>query len=159
MPPQEAAAVMPINPAAGAETGNIVSRIIWLVLFAAPTAVFATAASLTPNPVGHGTHMQLGLPPCGFYVMTGYPCPGCGLTTCFSYMVRGDVVNAALANPFGVMLFLISAAVAIVAFIGLIKAWPVVQTLDRFHAEKWAILLAVSSLTVWGVKIATLMYS
>ena len=49
------------------------------------------AASLTPSPDGYGTHRQLvvpllgkgensQLPACSFLVMTGKPCPSCGMT-------------------------------------------------------------------------------
>ena len=65
-----------------------------------------TAATLTPSGAGHGTHTQLGLPPCGFLVYTGYPCPGCGLTTSFSHMIRLEVFGAIHANPFGILLVL-----------------------------------------------------
>ena len=115
------------------------------------------AALLTPDPDGFGTHTQLGLPPCGFFVVTGLPCPGCGLTTCFAFMIRGDVVEATRANPFGVMLFLASATIAGIAAIGFVRGWGVVATLDRLRAERWAILLAVSSLTVWVVRVVTLL--
>lgn len=53
-----------------------------------------------------GTHQQLGLPPCTFLLATGLPCPSCGLTTSFSYTVRGDLVNGARANWVGVLLCL-----------------------------------------------------
>jgi hypothetical protein len=131
--------------------------LVWLFFFAASAMVFVTAAFLTPNPIGHGTHTQLGLPPCGFLVVSGLPCPGCGLTTCFSFMIRGDVVGAAAANPFGVMLFLVSAATMFLGAFGLVRGLPVIDTLDRIQADKWAILLSVASLTVWGVRIITLL--
>ena len=34
-----------------------------------------------------GTHQQLGLPPCNFVTLTGYPCPACGMTTSFALLV------------------------------------------------------------------------
>lgn len=142
---------------APADGSRLPSRIGWLVFLLPALAVLITAALLTPNPVGHGTHTQLGLPPCGFYVFTGIPCPGCGLTTCFSYMMHLDPVGAAHANPFGVMLFLTTATVVPISFVGLVRGLPVVETLDRLHADKWAILLAVTSLTVWGVRVATIL--
>jgi hypothetical protein len=135
----------------------LLSRLTWAFFFLTPVAVFAIAAFLTPNPHGHGTHTQLGLPPCGFLVVTGLPCPGCGLTTCFAFMIRGQVVDATTANPFGVMLFLVSAATAAVAAVGFVRGWPVIQTLDRLHAEKWAILLSAGSLTVWLVRVVTIL--
>jgi hypothetical protein len=141
-------------PASGSK---LLSRFGWLLFFVPATAVLITAAFLTPNPIGHGTHTQLGLPPCGFYVMTGVPCPGCGLTTCFAYMVRADVIGAANANPFGIMLFLTTLAVVPVSLRGLVRGSPVIDTLDRMHADKWAILLAGCSLTVWIVRVVTIL--
>lgn len=137
-------------------SGTLVSRLGWLLFLLPAVAVVITAAFLTPNPIGHGTHTQLGLPPCGFYVLTGVPCPGCGLTTCFAYMVRADVTGAATANPFGIMLFLTTAAVIPISLLGFLRGRPVIDTLDRMHADKWAILLAGCSLTVWLVRVLTL---
>ncbi len=136
------------------ERGTWLSRVTWAVLFALPTAVFITAAWLTPNPHGHGTHTQLGLPPCGFLLFTGYPCPGCGLTTAFSYMIRLDFVGAWLANPFGIALFLATAAFIPVAALGFVRGWGVVAALDRMHAEKVAIVLALLSLVTWITRVS-----
>lgn len=138
--------------------GQWLHRLVWFVLFAVPTAVFVTAARLTPNPVGHGTHTQLGLPPCGFFVVTGLPCPGCGLTTSFSYLMHGDILSALRANPFGFLLFVVSFCCAVTAFLGLVRGWPVVPTLERLRAEQWAILLAATSLLVWGVRVVTMVF-
>ena len=132
-----------------------VSRAVWAVLFALPAGAIATAAFLVPDAAGHGTHTQLGLPPCGFLVLTDLPCPGCGLTTCFAHLVRGEWILATRANSFGVMLFFVSAACGVTALAGLIRGFPVIATLERLHAEKWALLLAVGSLVVWGVRVAT----
>jgi Protein of unknown function (DUF2752) len=131
------------------ERGNLSSRVAWAVLFAVPTAVFITAAWLYPDPVGHGTHTQLGLPPCGFYVFTGYPCPGCGLTTAFAHMIRGQVGGAFDANPFGVALFSAVAVFIPFAALGFVKNWDVVSALDRVHAEKVAVVLALASIVTW----------
>jgi Protein of unknown function (DUF2752) len=69
-------------------------------------AVLATAAWLKPAAAGYGTHTQLGLPPCNFLLLTHYPCPSCGLTTCFAYAIRLQFGKAFLANPFGILAFL-----------------------------------------------------
>lgn len=126
----------------------------WFFLFAIPTAVMITAMMLTPNPVGHGTHTQLGLPPCGFLMVTGLPCPGCGLTTCFTHMIRGEVVMACRANSFGVALFLVSFFTIPISATGFLRGWPVLETLDRMRFERVAILLAASSAVVWMIRIA-----
>lgn len=137
------------------EGGTVLSRVAWFFLFAIPFTVIGTARYLTPNPTGHGTHIQLGLPPCGFYVATGLPCPGCGLTTCFSYMTRGQVFDAAMQNPFGVMLFLCTVTVGVMSVIGFVRGWGVANALDRFSADKLAVLLAISAVLVWGVRLVT----
>jgi len=69
-------------------------------------AVLAIAARLTPAAAGYGTHTELGLPPCNFLRLTHWPCPSCGLTTCFAWAVRLQFRNAFLANPFGILAFL-----------------------------------------------------
>jgi Na+/melibiose symporter-like transporter len=129
--------------------GTWVSRLVWLIFFAGPLAVVITAAFLTPSSEGHGTHTQLGLPPCGFLVYTGVPCPGCGLTTSFSHMVRLEVFGAAHANLFGILLFLTTVAMIPVAAIGFVKKTPVIDTLDLLHAEKIAVVLSIVSIAVW----------
>jgi hypothetical protein len=50
------------------------------------------------------THRQLGLPPCTFYLLTGMPCPSCGMTTSFALLIRGDVINSLRANAAGTLL-------------------------------------------------------
>jgi hypothetical protein len=73
------------------------------------TAVFGIALWLDPyrsdgSARSMETHRQLGLPPCTFFAVTGYPCPACGMTTSFALLVRGDVANSARANYVGTML-------------------------------------------------------
>jgi Protein of unknown function (DUF2752) len=159
--PRERPAAYPISPPEvldarfGTPLGTIGSRLVWFVLAALPTTVITTAAMLTPNPLGHGTHTQLGLPPCGFLVVTGYPCPGCGLTTSFANMADGHIVAAAHANAFGILLFLVSAATIPVALAGLVRGWAVVPVLERLHIEKWALVLALVSMTVWVARCLT----
>ncbi len=132
------------------------SRLVWSFLFLAPLAVTLTALQLVPDPAGHSTHTQLGLPPCGFLLVTGLPCPGCGLTTSFAHMVRAEVVGAAMANPFGVLLFLLSFLTMPVALFGFVRGLPVMDTLDRLCFERWALLLITTCLVVWLVRVGTI---
>lgn len=133
--------------------GDWTSALVWTVLLAGPVAVLITAAALTPSAAGHGTHTQLGLAPCGFLAYTGYPCPGCGLTTSFAHMIRLQVIGAFEANPFGILLFLCTVAIVPVSVLGLIRRQPVIDMLDRLHAEKVAITLSIVSITVWVVRV------
>ena len=72
-------------------------------------AVLVAAAGIDPyssdgRPLSMGTHQQLGLPACGFVVLTGKPCPSCGMTTSFALLMAGDVVNSMRANFVGTFL-------------------------------------------------------
>jgi len=83
--------------------GTLLGVVVGLVL------VFAVASWLNPYTAdGQArtmeTHRQIGLPPCTFKVMSGLPCPSCGMTTSFALLVRGDVVNSLRANAVGTML-------------------------------------------------------
>jgi len=66
--------------------------------------VFVVATRLEPSPRGMGTHTQLGLPPCHLALVTGKPCPSCGMTTAFAWFVRGRLDRSWGANPAGVLL-------------------------------------------------------
>ena len=50
------------------------------------------------------THTQLGMEPCNMVVLTGKPCPACGMTTSFSLLVHGDVPNSLRANWVGTIM-------------------------------------------------------
>jgi len=74
-------------------------------------AVFAVAAWLRPydadgEPLTMATHTQLGMAPCNMVVLTGKPCPACGMTTSFSLLIHGDVRASLRANWVGTILAL-----------------------------------------------------
>lgn len=78
-------------------------------------AVFAVAVWLDPyddlgRPLRLGTHRQLGMLPCTFREMTNRPCPSCGMTTSFAFLVRGDLVHSLQANAVGTLLALVCLA-------------------------------------------------
>lgn len=74
-------------------------------------ALLVLARCLVPDPYGRGfgTHQQLGLPPCTFYVVTGRRCPTCGMTTAWSYVVRGQWARAVQASACGTLAALLAA--------------------------------------------------
>src|SRR5205085_8465910 len=76
--------------------------LIFLVWF----GITAVGAFLKPDPSGHGTHTQLGLPPCPSVLLFSRPCPGCGLTTSFTAMIHGDLPAAFHAHLLGPFLYL-----------------------------------------------------
>lgn len=72
--------------------------------------MLAVAASLTPDPKGRGTHRQLGLPPCTMLVLFGRPCPSCGMTTAWAWLVRGQLRESLQANAGGTLLAALAVA-------------------------------------------------
>ena len=140
------------------QEGTLVSRIAWFLLGTTPLIVLITAAFLTPSGEGHGTHTQLGLPPCGFLASTGLPCPGCGLTTSFAHMMRFEWAGAAAANAFGVALFLVSAFTIPISYFAMFRGLPVMATMERLQFEKVVVLLAVCSTMVWSIRILIILF-
>ncbi|HLN31465.1 MAG TPA: DUF2752 domain-containing protein [Gemmataceae bacterium] len=119
-------------------------------------AVFATAIWLNPYdasgaPRRMETHLQLGLPPCTFRLMTGVPCPSCGMTTSFALLLHGDIANSLRANAVGTLLAvfclaLIPWSLACVVF----KRFFLIVSLDR--ALTWIVVVfIVLLLTRWFV--------
>jgi hypothetical protein len=75
----------------------------------ASMTILGVAAWLHPydeegRPLLMETHRQLGLPPCTFKLVTGMPCPSCGMTTSFALMMHGDLLASMRANAVGTIL-------------------------------------------------------
>lgn len=103
-------------------------------------AAFAAAAWLDPydaagRPLQHGTHRQLGLPPCMLNVVTGLPCPACGMTTSIALLAHGDPAAAWRVNWAGTLVGLLGAATTLwlaVCAAGLPAGrWPAETTVCR----------------------------
>ena len=77
-----------------------------LAMAAAMVLVFYLATQVQPynsdgTPMRMASHQTLGLPACRFKELTGMPCPSCGMTTSFAFLVRGDLVDSVKANWVG----------------------------------------------------------
>lgn len=138
---------------------QVVERIASAGVALAGATLLAVSATLTPSPRGFGTHLQLGLGPCSFLALTGYPCPVCGATTAFALMAHLRPWAALSTQPFAAGLFL-----AVVAGTALAVA-EVVQPRSRWsRLWSWAApregLLAGAFLLAmgagWAYKIAWL---
>jgi hypothetical protein len=79
-------------------------RLVLVVSGLSVLGLFVVARFLTPDPSGIGTHEQLGMLPCGFKLMFDIPCPSCGMTTSWSWLVRGEISQACRTHFGGVML-------------------------------------------------------
>lgn len=85
-------------------------RLGLVVLSLALSTMLVVAVALRPDPRGHGTHEQLGLPPCTFVAFFGGRCPSCGMTTSWAHLVRGNLRGALEANVGGALLAALAVA-------------------------------------------------
>jgi hypothetical protein len=118
----------PVQPA-GTPRSGLVVRLVLLVIGAGLAGVFAVAFWLNPyNPDGTprtvATHTQLGMPPCNFILMTGKPCPACGMTTSFALLVRGEVAASLRANWAGTLIAVLWAITMVWAVASGVKGRP-----------------------------------
>ena len=82
--------------------------LIFLLLCLFP---LVTALILSPSA---GLHQVFGVPECGFKLSTGLPCLTCGMTTAFTYAVRGDLITAFFLQPFGAFLSVAAATFSLI---------------------------------------------
>ena len=78
-------------------------RMVAMVILMVCLGILILAALAVPRSQGLGSHTSLGLPACGFLQRTGLPCPTCGMTTAFAYVVRGRLDKAFMAQPAGML--------------------------------------------------------
>ncbi|MGC6487130.1 MAG: DUF2752 domain-containing protein [Planctomycetota bacterium] len=107
------------------------------VVATAAVALTYKLAGVGPDPRGHGTHEQFGMPPCGWPEVYGVPCPTCGCTTASAQLVHGDVIGAFVTQPFG----------AAVAALGLLAGAHALQCLARGRS----FVDALVRLPFWGL--------
>lgn len=95
--------------------------------------IMGLGAWMTPAPEGHGTHVQLGMPPCGWKFAFGQPCATCGMTTAVSHAAHGDLWSSLKTQPFGLL-------VALGASVGFWTALHGAATGSRVDRMLWWIL-------------------
>jgi hypothetical protein len=112
--------------------------------------LLSVARTLEPNPLGHGTHLQLGLPQCAVVLWFGHPCPACGMTTAWAHVARGDVVAGLRANISGAIVALL-AIVAVPWWLACAATgrWPLWRAGNR-EAVITTVALVLIALAQWG---------
>ena len=137
---------------AGGMGGAAVIRVRGAAISLPCLAIVTIAIFLSPDPRGHGTHEQLGLPACGFLARTGWPCPSCGMTTSVCNMAHGHLATAFQAQPFGVIFF---AAMLLFGATGLAELISGRDFIQRLRPAVWWIWLFVGTLLAgWGYELA-----
>jgi hypothetical protein len=129
-------------------------RLYAAAVFGAAVAVLGVAVALPPNPEGVGTHRALGLPPCGFYLSTGYPCPTCGMTTAYAHAVRGHFLDSARAQPVGLLLALLTAWGGLTAGYAAFSGRAPEVNWYRIHPTSLVWWCGMAVVAGWAVKIA-----
>ncbi|MCC6783287.1 MAG: DUF2752 domain-containing protein [Planctomycetes bacterium] len=120
-------------PLADSPAGPLLDRLIALSVVATAIVCVVMLARIQPDERGHGTHQQLGLPPCGWPQQHGIPCPTCGVTTAATLVVHLKPLHAIWTQPFGAALALAGVGLACFALRALllresllarISLWP-----------------------------------
>jgi len=100
-------------------------RSVWGVILFICITLLVLASLIDPDRRGHGTHEQLGLPPCGIAEVYDRPCPSCGYTTTFAYSVRFQWLRAIINQPFAFIVFLFTVAGIPTALRVIVKGWSI----------------------------------
>lgn len=124
---------------------ELLGQPIWFGFWLVVTAI---GIGLSPQRMGHGTHTQLGLPPCPTAVIFNRPCPGCGLTTSWTAFLHGDFALAFSAHPIGPFLYLLFTASALLALGGYVRYHRLVMDSKGMNRFMIAVVVAVMAFGV-----------
>lgn len=108
----------------GAGTNKSFDSLADLMTLVIAVVVLAAPAFLDPGDKLLGLHTRLLLPPCLFHLVTGVPCPLCGITTSFSLLLHGRLTRSFLAHPAGPFIYLTILSLTILGILsrlGLVK--------------------------------------
>lgn len=130
-----------------------IGRLIGVGVAAACLAVLMVATQITPDPAGMGTHTELGLSPCPFPSTTGYPCPTCGMTTSFSWFVRGHFAGSVYVQPMGFLLALTASVIFCISAYIACSGRAIHRHLLRLPLNRVFWTGAVVFVLAWGWKI------
>lgn len=117
MPPRQVGVIFDRAPQS---RRALVSQMATFLLW---TGVTVVGAFLTPRDALHGTHQELGLPPCPSALFFDRPCPGCGLTTSWTAFIHGNFAMAFHAHALGPILYLAFTFVAMLSLLGALRGW------------------------------------
>lgn len=132
-------------------------RAFWAITAVVGASVLALARWLSPDPSGFGTHVQLGLPACGFFRLTSLPCPACGMTTAFAYMARLQITAAFHAHVLGPPLFALTALAVPCCLVACVLGLPVAPTLQRLRVGPLMAMIGIAALLVWMARITAIL--
>lgn len=129
------------------------ARLVAAVVAIACAVLLGTAATLQADDRGHGTHTQLGLPPCGFANATGMPCATCGMTTSFALAADGKLISAFQAQPFGALLAVAAAVTLLLTAYAAVSGLNLVPLLGLVFNTPVLVTLGALLIAGWGYKL------
>ena len=141
-------------PVAAARSDAWSNRIIAAAVFIPAAAVLLVAYLLQPSAAGHGTHTQMGLPPCGFLTTTGLPCISCGMTTSFSHAAKGNLLAALATQPAGALLALLTAMTVVVSGYALVVGMPLSGLAQTVLRPRTLLILGAVLVVAWAYTIS-----
>lgn len=121
----------PVHLASGVALGG---RIVVLVL-ATLSLVGLVVARMWPVPA-----VESGDPTCLLRILTGLPCPGCGMTRAWVHTAHGNLPTAFEYNLFGPIGLLAAAALVAYVAVALVRRRPPERLLDVIN-PRWLVVL------------------
>lgn len=134
-------------------SGRTPRRLIGLALAIVCAFPLVVGALITPSPSGMGTHRALGLPPCGFLMVTGRPCMTCGMTTSVALASRGRLLDSARVQPAGALVALVLASGLCAGLHAMATGCTLRPLLDAATHRRTLIAAAVILIVSWGYKV------
>lgn len=125
------------------------------LLAAGCLAMLVIGASLDPSPSGMGTHMQLGLKPCGWLVAFNKPCLTCGMTTAVTNVAHGRFLDGFKGQPAGALLAILAATVFWGALHVALTGSRLSRVAGKLLGTRCLILAAATILGAWAYKLST----
>lgn len=123
-----------------------------VLVLAGTAVVIALSFLLTPDAHGYGTHRQLFLMPCWFKVITGIPCPFCGMTTAFAHLSRAQVTAALNCHVLSPLAYALAWTCLVTGLRGVITGqWPLPVFLT---SNRFGLVMFVVVLVGWGINVA-----
>jgi hypothetical protein len=128
-------------------------RLVAAAAGAACLTVLILAASIRPSTAGVGSHHQLKMARCGMLERTGIPCPTCGMTTSYAWLVRGNVAASLYVQPMGTFFGLVTAMGVWVGFYIALTGVPALRALRPITQVNWVVPLVGAIILAWAWKI------
>jgi hypothetical protein len=129
-------------------------RGVAMVVAMACLSILVLAAKLPPSPSGVGSHRALGLQSCNFLETTGLPCPSCGMTTSFSWFVRGNLLASFYVQPMGAAVAAITACCVWGGLYVAATGRPAYRLLRLVPARYYLLPLLTLGVLAWAWKVA-----